>query len=120
MCSGPLVHGSDYMARALIQAALTVSWSPSCSSASGTGLFSLLAVGTKSGKVILWHCRAPRYSLTGAVDKEALKLASTFPTHHGYVTALSWVMVPASQEPDTTPPCRIAPGKQIAGALPFC
>lgn len=65
--------------------------------------YTLLAVGTQSGHVQLWRCNMPNdYSLHSgssaaaatAATESSYQYVGSYKTHSGYVTALSWCVVP--------------------------
>lgn len=77
--------------------------------------FSLLAVGTKAGKVVLWRCDAPAYKPRGLVRPESLAVMAVLPAHRSYVTAVAWAVVPAQLDGSPAGSCSSASGAQSGG-----
>ncbi|GMI76518.1 hypothetical protein like AT3G49400 [Hibiscus trionum] len=103
VCSLPLITADQYASRSAMLSSLVVAWSPllklsfeicGAPENNSSNCFSLLAVGSKSGKISLWRINAPQYyCIELSVAPTTVELIGILKAHSSWVTAISWALL---------------------------
>ncbi|KAK8486287.1 hypothetical protein V6N13_108892 [Hibiscus sabdariffa] len=103
ICSLPLITADQYASRSAMLSALVVAWSPLLKLSfeicgdpenNSSNCFSLLAVGSKTGKISLWRINAPQYySIEQSVPPTTVELIGILKAHSSWVTTISWALL---------------------------
>ncbi|GLT48303.1 hypothetical protein SLA2020_219360 [Shorea laevis] len=102
-CNLPLISIDQYASRNAMLASIVVSWSPMLKLSSkiclipesnSSNWFSLLAVGTKSGKISFWRIHAPHsYSIEQSQVPTSAILVGFLQAHNSWITTISWAFL---------------------------
>lgn len=100
-CTLPLITAEKYAYQSAMISSLVLSWSPvlhlspNVSSVPQTSSsIALLAVGGKSGKVLLWRVSAPEcYSIDQCKFPTTAVIVGLLQAHETWITAISWALL---------------------------
>lgn len=102
-CNLPLITIDQYASHNAMLASIVVSWSPMLKLSSkiclipennSSNWFSLLAVGTKSGKISFWRIHAPHsYSIEQSQVPTSAALVGLLQAHNSWITTISWAFL---------------------------
>ncbi|KAE8710737.1 SER/ARG-rich protein 34A [Hibiscus syriacus] len=102
-CGLPLITADQYASRSAMLSSLLVAWSPllklsfeicGAPENNSSNCFSLLAVGSKSGKISLWRINAPQYySIERSMAPTTVELIGILMAHNSWVTTISWALL---------------------------
>ncbi|MBA0679906.1 hypothetical protein Goari_011647, partial [Gossypium aridum] len=103
VCSLPLITADQYASRSAMLSSLVVAWSPLLKLSSricgapeinSSICFSLLAVGSKSGKISFWRINVPEYySIEQSLAPTRVELIGILKAHSSWVTAISCALL---------------------------
>ncbi|KAE8705493.1 SER/ARG-rich protein 34A [Hibiscus syriacus] len=103
VCSLPLITADQYASRSAMLSSLVVAWSPllklsfeicGAPENKSSNCFSLLAVGSKPGKISLWRITSPQYySVERSMTPTMVELIGILMAHSSWVTAISWALL---------------------------
>uniref|UniRef100_A0A2P2MFC5 Transducin family protein n=4 Tax=Rhizophora mucronata TaxID=61149 RepID=A0A2P2MFC5_RHIMU len=108
-CVLPLLTAEQYASRIAMLSSLVVSWSPVMRLSSNScmvpqnvssNMFSILAVGGKSGEISIWRIHAPRcYSIEYGCMPTCTILIGLLQAHKSWVTAISLALLGSNSSP---------------------
>nr|XP_043622615.1 uncharacterized protein LOC122594210 [Erigeron canadensis]XP_043622616.1 uncharacterized protein LOC122594210 [Erigeron canadensis] len=84
------ISAEQYASRSALVSSLIVAWSPMLHSNLSSSC-SVLAIGAKSGKIMLWRVHVPQcYSITEQSKVPVVSLSGFIQAHSSWITAISW------------------------------
>ncbi|XP_040930466.1 uncharacterized protein [Gossypium hirsutum] len=117
VCILPLITADQYASRSAMLSSLVVAWSPLLKLSSricgapeinSSICFSLLAVGSKSGKISFWRINVPEYySIEQSLAPTRVELIGILKAHSSWVTAISCALLASDS---STPQVLLATG----------
>lgn len=87
----PLISAQQYASRSALVSSIVVAWSPMIQSNSSRSCCSVLAIGSKSGKISFWRVHQPQcYSITQQSKPPVATLIKVLHAHNSWITSMSW------------------------------
>ncbi|KAK9145814.1 hypothetical protein Sjap_005717 [Stephania japonica] len=106
--SPPLITAEQYFSRIVMLLSTVVAWSPmfqlspntTCDLKNRSGSCSLLAVGSKSGKISFWRILGPEcYSIDYGMASINAMLVGLLEAHNAWITTISWEIIESGAKP---------------------